>query len=183
VTLTDSNNRYGWVSVVNHWAIAVLILGLIALGIVLGDMPRSPQKGALMTVHKTLGMVALILALVRIAWATTQTRPGPIEGQPAIAARLRDLLHITLFVATVALPLSGILMSLYNNRDVSVLGLFVIPGQGEVGWMAALAHGVHEWGSYLVLALVAGHALISLKHHFLDKDPTLRRMLVDNRAS
>ncbi len=182
MTVTDSRDRYGWVSVINHWAIAALILGLIALGIVLGDMPRSPQKGALMNVHKTLGMVALILALMRIAWAATQTRPGAIEGQPAIATRLRDLLHITLFVATVALPLSGVLMSLYNDRGVSVLGLFVIPGQGEVGWVAALSHGVHEWGSYLVLALVAGHSLISLKHHFVDKDPTLRRMLAGDRT-
>lgn len=178
MTLTDSRDRYGWVSVINHWAIAALILGLIALGIVVGGMPRTPMKGALMDVHKTLGVVALILALARIAWAATQTRPDTIEDQPTIAVRLRALMHTTLFAATVVLPLAGILIPLYRDRDVSVLGLFVIPGQGEVDWVAALAHGVHEWGSYLVLALVAGHALISLKHHFLDKDPTLRRMLV-----
>ncbi|MBB4264957.1 cytochrome b [Roseospira visakhapatnamensis] len=175
--LTDTRSRYGWISIINHWTIALLILGLIAFGLVLAGMPRSPDKGALIQVHKTLGVLALALALVRIAWATLQTRPGAVEGQSVAAERLRDLLHRTLLVATVALPASGVLMSLYNGHAVAMLGLFTIPAQGEVAWIAGPAHLIHEWGSYLVLALVAGHALVSLIHHFWNDDPTLRRML------
>ncbi|KAA5604071.1 cytochrome b [Roseospira marina] len=182
MALADTRSRYGWISIINHWAIAALILGLIAFGLILEGLPRSPMKGDLIQVHKLLGVLALTLALLRLGWRALQRSPGAVEGQPALAETLRTALHATLLVATVLLPLSGIVMSLYNNHPVSLLGLYTIPAQGEVGWLAATGHIVHEWGSYLVLLLVAGHALVSLKHHFIDRDDTLSRMLPDRTA-
>jgi len=180
--LTDSPARYGWITIINHWLIAVLILGLIAFGLVIADMPNSPSKGSFIQIHKLMGVLALALAVIRTAWYLFQTRPGPAEGDSPLAAQLRVGMHIALLVATVVLPVSGMLMSLYHGHPVSLLGLYVIPAQGEVAWISGPAHMVHEWGSYLVLALVAGHALIALKHHFFDRDDTLRRMLPEPRA-
>jgi len=177
MSLVDSRSTFGWISIVQHWVIAALILVLIAVGLIIANMPDGPTKGSLIGLHKMTGVAALALALVRILWGQTQTQPGAIEGSPAIFVWARKAMHVSLLVFSVLIPLSGVLMSLFFNHPVNILGLFTIPAQGEVLWIAMPAHFVHEWGSYALLALIAGHALVSLKHHFMDHDATLRRML------
>jgi cytochrome b561 len=180
--LTDSKTGYGLVTIVNHWAIAVLMLGLIAFGLILEGMPRSPDKGALIGLHKSLGVLVLLLALVRIGWRAWQPAITPFAHQPKWEPLAARAMHLTLIAATILIPLSGVLGSLYGGHDVSVFGLFTIPAQGEVSAVRAVTHVIHGPGSYLVLALVAGHALVSLKHHVLDGDTTLRRMLTSRVA-
>ncbi|MBB4286343.1 cytochrome b [Roseospira goensis] len=180
--LTDSKTGYGLVTIINHWAIAVLMLGLIAFGLILEGMPRTPDKGALVGLHKSLGVLALALALVRIGWRAWQPAITPFAHQPRWEPTLARAMHLTLIAATILIPLSGVLSSVFGGRDLTVFGLFTIPALGEVAAVRSVAHVIHGPGSYLVLALVAGHALVSLKHHFLDRDTTLRRMLTSRVA-
>lgn len=177
MALTDTRTGYGWITIINHWLTAVLILGLIAFGLVLEGMPRSPDKGALIHLHKSLGVLALLLALVRIGWRAWQPRIVPFAGQPDWEPRAAQAVHLALIAATVLVPLSGVLGSVYGGHDVAFFGLPLLAAQGEVAAIQAVAHVVHVWGSYLILAIVAGHAVVALKHHFLDGDTTLRRML------
>ncbi|MQX38100.1 cytochrome b [Roseospira navarrensis] len=177
MALLNTRDRYGWVSILNHWTIAALILGLTVFGLVLEEMPRGPDKGALIDIHKTLGVLALALALARIGWSALQPHPAAMADASPKAVRARTIMHGLLIAATLALPISGILMSLYHDHAVSLLGLATIPAQGTVAWIAEPAGVVHALGGKLVLLLVAGHAVVSLKHHLWDRDPTLRRML------
>jgi cytochrome b561 len=177
MSMKDSRAGFGWMSIVNHWSVAVLILGLLASGLVLEEMARGPDKAWLIGVHKQLGVLALVLALWRVVWSWMQTEaPGAVPGSSPWTARARVGLHLVLVIASVALPVSGVVMSLYHGHDVGFLGL-TIPAQGEVEAIASPAGAVHALGGTLVMVAVAGHALVALKHHVVDRDPTLVRML------
>lgn len=177
MSLKDSRTAFGWVSIVNHWSIAVLILALLASGLVLEEMTGGADKAWLIGLHKQVGVAALGLALWRIAWSRLQPEtPAAVAGTPPWTARARAGLHLFLVIASVALPVSGVVMSLYHGHDVAFLGL-TIAAQGEIDAVADAAGAVHALGGQLLMLAVAGHALVALKHHFLDHDPTLVRML------
>ena len=174
--LHDTRTAYGWMSIVNHWSVAALILGLLVSGMVLENMAGGPAKGMLVGLHKQAGVLALLLTLWRIGWRMTQENTGALESASPWAARARATVHLLLLAASVALPVSGMLMSLYGGHDIAFLGL-TIPSPGEVPAIAGPAHAVHGIGGKVVIAGVAAHALAALKHHFLDRDVTLVRML------
>ncbi len=176
MAMKDTRNAFGWMSIVNHWSIAALIIVLLATGLVLEDMARGPEKAWLIGVHKQLGVAALILALWRIAWSSSQATTTPIPGTSRWSVRARAVLHICLVALSVALPASGMLMALYNGRDIAFLGL-TIPAQTELAAIAEPAHVIHEVGGKFLLFAVGLHAAAALKHHFIDRDRTLVRML------
>lgn len=178
--LPDSPRTYGWMSILNHWSMAVLIIVLLVSGLVLDEMARGAAKGALIDLHKQLGVLALLLALWRIGWQRLQERTQAVPESAAWTRRARAALHLLLVVASLALPVSGVLMSLYGGHDLTFLGL-TIPAQGEVAAIGEPAHVVHDLGGKLLIAAVAAHALAALKHYVVDRDGTLVRML--GRAS
>ena len=174
--LRDSPRTFGWMSILNHWSIAVLIIVLLVSGLVLEEMAHGAAKGALIDVHKQLGVLALLLALWRIGWQRLQERTQAVPESATWTRRARAALHLLLVVASLALPVSGVLMSLYGGHAVSFLGL-TMPAQGEVAAIGEPAHVVHALGGKLMIAAIAAHALAALKHHFIDHDATLVRML------
>ena len=74
--------------------------------------------------------------------------------------------------------MSGYLISTADERGISVFGLFEVPGFGSlIDNQEDLAGVVHKYAAYLVIGLTLLHAAAALKHHFIDKDETLTRML------
>ena len=161
-----------------HWLMAALLIGLLALGFYMSDLPLSPEKLQLYSWHKWAGVTAFILLAIRLLWRATHRPPALPASMSATAQRMAHLGHLALYALMIAIPLSGWLMSSAKGFQTVYFGVLPIPDllakNPELGELLATLHG----GLNLLLALtVLGHAAAALKHHFVDKDDVLRRML------
>jgi len=129
-------------------------------------------------IHRSLGVLLFTAMLLRVVWRLMNPRPEPVPGHrrwEVVAAHLaHGLLYVLLFVATV----SGYLISTADGSSVIVFGWFDVPSiTGRIKGMEDTAGVVHYWATWSVVVLAGIHALGALKHHFIDRDNTLRRML------
>ena len=174
-----NTDRWGATSQLLHWTIAVLILSIGAVGLVMGELPRSPKWFWVYTLHKSLGLTVLALVLVRIAWRLYAGAPPPVAGTPRWQARLASLTHGAIYVLILAMPLSGWLYdSASGLRPFRWFGLAEVPKLSPPHEALADAmHETHELLFWVLIALVIGHAGAALYHHFVRRDATLARML------
>ncbi len=174
-----NTDRWGATSQLLHWTIAVLVLSIGAVGLVMGELPRSPKWFWVYTLHKSLGLTVLALVLVRIAWRLYAGAPPPVEGTPRWQARLASLTHGAIYVLILAMPLSGWLYdSASGLRPFRWFGLAEVPKLSPPHEALADAmHETHELLFWVLIALVIGHAGAALYHHFVRRDATLARML------
>lgn len=174
-----NSDRWGATSQLLHWTIAVLILSIGAVGLVMGELPRSPKWFWVYTLHKSLGLTVLALVLVRIAWRLYAGAPPPVEGTPRWQARLASFTHGAIYVLILAMPLSGWLYdSASGLRPFRWFGLAEVPKLSPPHEALADAmHETHELLFWVLIALVIGHAGAALYHHFVRRDATLARML------
>lgn len=166
-----------------HWAIALLMIGLLAVGWAMATF----ELYALYPLHKAIGVLALLLIVPRAVMRLLQGWPQPVGRYGALAHGVALLVHWLLLAGTVLMPLSGIVMSGAGGHGVSVFGWQLIAenpdpaNPGDVlpfnaAW-AGLGHTVHELAGYVLMAAVLLHVLGALKHHVVDRDRTLLRML------
>ena len=179
MSLKNTTDRWGGISQLLHWTIAILIVLIGIVGLVMGELPRSPTYFWVYTAHKSLGLTVLALVLVRIGWRLYAGAPRPVPGTPRLQALLASATHGAIYLLILALPLSGWIYDSANAlRPFRWFGLVEVPklvAPDEA--LAASAHGAHEWLFWLLMALVAGHAGAALYHHFIQRDATLARML------
>ena len=179
MSLKNTTDRWGGISQLLHWTIAILIVLIGIVGLVMGELPRSPKYFWVYTAHKSLGLTVLALVLVRIGWRLYAGAPRPVPGTPRLQALLASATHGAIDLLILALPLSGWIYDSANAlRPFRWFGLVEVPklvAPDEA--LAASAHGAHEWLFWLLMALVAGHAGAALYHHFIQRDATLARML------
>ena len=173
-----NTSRYTAPARLLHWLMAALLIGLLALGFYMSDLPLSPEKLQLYSWHKWAGVTAFILLAIRLLWRATHRPPALPASMSATAQRMAHLGHLALYGLMIAIPLSGWLMSSAKGFQTVYFGVLPIPDllakNPELGELLATLHG----GLNLLLALtVLGHAAAALKHHFVDKDDVLRRML------
>ncbi len=173
----NSPERYGAVAVALHWGVALLIFGLFGLGLWMTGLnyydPWYRQGPAL---HKALGVGMVLLVVVRLVWRWRSPPPPPLAHTPW-ERRLAGVVHGLLYLLIFAMAISGYLISTADGRPLLVAGLAIpatlvgLPEQAERA-------GVVHWGlAWTLLTLVALHAAAALKHHFIDRDRTLLRML------
>ena len=169
---------YGTTSRINHWVIAIAMIGLLGLGLYLefGGLARE-AKGPLRDIHKAAGVLVLIFGVWRVSWRLLKGFPAAASNMPAWQEKASMLAHWVLLAGIILMPVSGLLGSLYGGRDVAVFGFFTIPAQPKVEWLQTLGHVVHSWFGKAMAAVVVVHAAAALKHHFIDRDATLQRML------
>ena len=174
-----NTDHWGATSQLLHWTIAVLILSIGAVGLVKGELPRSPKWFWVYTLHKSLGLTVLALVLVRIAWRLYAGAPPPVAGTPRWQSRLASLTHGAIYMLILAMPLSGWLYdSASGLRPFRWFGLAEVPKLSPPHEALADAmHETHELLFWVLIALVIGHAGAALYHHFVRRDATLARML------
>lgn len=173
----NSANRYGMVAITLHWLMAILVIGLIILGLYMVRLPVSLQKLRFFGWHKEYGLLVLMLVSLRLGWRLGNVVPV----LPAYISLLQKLAahaaHYILYILMFAMPLSGWMMSSAAGLPVSFFGLFVMPGLVAADDnLFKLLVVVHEWLGYALIAVVCAHAAAALQHHFYYKDDILRRM-------
>lgn len=170
--------QYDALSKINHWTVAMLMIGMVVLGFyVFNFMPRGPDKGMLIGLHKSIGVLILVLGAWRVAYRLWQGFLPEVGTMPRWQGHLAKLIHFILLLSIVLMPVSGMIGSLFGGRDITVFGLFTIPSAPKTEWLSQLAYSVHETLALLLAAAVVLHIAGALKHHIIDKDSTLRRML------
>ncbi|MFM6991698.1 MAG: cytochrome b [Rhodoferax sp.] len=161
-----------------HWLMALLILGLLALGFYMSDLPFSPEKLQYYSWHKWAGVTVFMLVWLRLVWRLTHRPPV----YPLSMSRLQQVLahggHLLLYGLMIIIPLSGWLMS--SAKGVQTVWFGVLPLPDLLAKDKALGKQLEELHSVLnigLLLLIGGHAAAAFFHHLVHKDDVLRRML------
>jgi cytochrome b561 len=178
MSLKNTLQTYGSVAKFFHWTIFLLIAALLTIGFLMTGMPMGPDKFKIYGLHKSVGITLLLLVLLRLIWKLaniTPLLPNSLTPLEKLAARS---VHALLYVAIIAMPLSGWLMSSASGFSVSVFGWFTLPDLiGPDKALAGQLRDLHGWLGFVVIVLVLAHAGAALLHHFYYKDNILRRML------
>ena len=172
------NTSYHPIAKALHWVMALAIFGLLALGFVMSDMPLSPEKLQYFSWHKWAGISIFLLVWVRLAWRLLNPPPAYASSMPRLLQALAHAGHFALYALMIVIPLSGWLMSSAKGVQTVWFGVLPIPDllsrDKELGHLLEEVHSLLNWG---LMALVVGHIGAALKHHFIDRDDTLTRML------
>ena len=161
-----------------HWLIALLMLGLLGLGFYMHDLPLSPQKLQLYAWHKWAGVTVFLLVILRLAWRVTHQPPPLPAGMPRWQQWAAQTTHLLLYLLMLAIPLSGWLMSSAKGFQTVWFGVLPLPDLlTKDKALGDLLQTLHMSLNLLLVALLVAHVGASLKHHFINKDDVLLRML------
>ncbi len=173
--------RYGAVAMAFHWVLALAIVGAFGVGLYMADLPFSMTRLKLYNWHKWAGVTILALSALRLLWRLTHRPPADVP-MPAWQARVAHLTHGLLYVLFFAVPLAGWAYS--SAAGFSIVWFGVLPLPDFVPKDKALAETfkqAHALLAYGLAALVLAHLGGALKHHFIDRDGLLLRMLPGRR--
>ena len=162
-----------------HWIVALLIFAAFGLGLYMTDIPGfTPTKLKLFSYHKWIGITVLIFAVLRVLWRLTHPAPGPVPGMPKWQHAAAEAAHVGLYLLILAVPLTGYLLSVAAGVKVVYLGLWELPMPFDKSdALKDIFSMAHEWLNWTMAAIVVVHILAALKHHVVERDGTLRRML------
>lgn len=161
-----------------HWGMALLLFGLLALGFYMHDLPLSPEKLKLYSWHKWAGVTAFVLVLARLAWRMAHTPPALPARMPRRMQLLAHAGHLALYGLMLAIPLSGWLMSSAKGFQTVWFGVLPLPDLLEKNRdLGDLLQAIHMTLNLIFVATLTGHVAAALKHHLIDQDDILTRML------
>jgi cytochrome b561 len=182
--MNDTREQLSPLSVGLHWLIGLTMIGMVIFGLVLEDMHPADAAGKasksyLIGLHVSIGVLVLVFATWRLARRIRLGLPEHVGIYKAWELGLAKAIHYFLLFATLAMPISGIVMTIGRARPVEFFGLPLIPKLlAEKNVLLTNAGGAtHAILGKLILLAVALHIAGALKHHIVDRDGTLRRML------
>ncbi|GAA5162981.1 cytochrome b [Viridibacterium curvum] len=175
---SSSVASYTRIAISLHWLMALAIIGAFCVGLYMVDLPFSPQKLQIYSWHKWAGVSIFALALIRIVWRLTHRPPEPPDHMPRWQRAVAEVTHNLLYVLMLAIPFSGWLMSSAKGVPTVWFGVLPLPDllvrDVELGKQLA---SVHAALNYTLAALVLAHVGAALKHHLIERDTVLVRML------
>ncbi len=170
-------SRYGLTAIVLHWVSAICVLGLFGLGFWMVDLDYySKWYQTAPHWHMSIGILIALVTMVRYLWRWLKpVRTG--EGSP-LEQKAGHAAHVTMYLMLACLFITGYLIPTGDGRGIEVFDWFVVPSIGTLfADQKEIAGLVHEYVAYALIALVTLHAVAALKHHFINKDSTLEKML------
>ncbi len=180
--LRNSSTRYGLISRVLHWGVALTVFGLFALGLwMVGLDYYDTWRKAGPDLHKSIGITLFAVMLVRLVWRLVSPPPPPLATYSRMTRIGAHLGHLFLYVALFAVMLAGYLISTADGVGIPVFGLFEVPALvSGLPDQAETAGTIHLYLAWAIVVFAVLHGLAALKHHFIDRDVTLKRMLGRN---
>lgn len=182
--LKNTQLTYGLIAQLFHWVIVVLIITQFVLAQRADNLPRGPALLQTLALHKSIGITILGLAILRLIWRWMNPIPPMPASSPGwqhLAARIS---HVALYALLFLMPLFGWMMSSARNFPVSWFGIVTLPdlvGPSEQAYK--FFHDGHEILAKVLFVLALLHVAAALKHHFIDRDDVLMRMLPWNRKA
>ena len=174
----NSANGYGLIQIVLHWSMAGIVAVMLPLGLWMTGLDYyDPWYTRAPDLHRAIGVLFGLMLLARWAWRLTQVQPT-VHAATSRDQTVATLVHRLLYFIPLCLIISGYLISTADGRAVEVFGWFSLPAtmQGIDG-QADIAGDIHFFLAMALLAVIVLHVLGALRHHFVYRDDTLRRML------
>lgn len=196
--MLNSTTRYTRTAVILHWVIAIGIFAMFALGWFMTELPKeAPKQMAYdlfdlgvytwrlaeeasprtfyFNLHKSIGVTLFALIVIRILWRITHRPPAMLSSYRAWERKLATGTHHLLYLFMIALPVSGVIMATYSKYGIKWFGIPLIKGLDN-NEMREVFEQIHEIFGLIILVMIILHITGALKHKFIDKDETLKRM-------
>ena len=173
MTTGNTETSFGWFSRVLHWAMAVLVIGLLVLGLRIHNMEVSLSNIWLFGLHKSFGLLAFAALILRLFWHRISPPPRPIPSPGPWKDRAARIVHLSFYGLLLLIPLTGWIGSAATGTDVTFFGVVLpslVPASPAIEDTAFIAHGVL---TKLLIALLILHVLGA----FSRRDGTLRRIV------
>jgi cytochrome b561/polyisoprenoid-binding protein YceI len=184
MSLRNTFQSYGTIAKTLHWLTAIGILTMVPLGLIAVDAPYASaeeltRKATLFSLHKTVGVTLFCLAVLRILWAIAQPKPDALHPERRVESFAAATVHWLLYGSLVAVPLSGWVHHAATDGFAPVWWPFgqSLPLVPKTAGVAEVAGGLHHVFLWALIAALALHVAGAVKHHLIDRDATLRRML------
>ncbi|WP_299495585.1 cytochrome b [uncultured Shewanella sp.] len=175
----NTSSGYGIVSIIVHWISALAVIGIFCLGFWMVDLTYySAWYKTAPDIHKSLGVLLFILTVLRLVWRWVNPQPKSAPSHKMWEKKASHYTHLLIYILLFAIMGSGYLISTADNRGIWVFDWFELASLGQLfNDQADIAGLIHQVLAYSLIGLACIHGLGALKHHFLDRDNTLTRML------
>ena len=174
----NSEQSYGLVAKFLHWLLATVIISLVAVGFIMGDIKSESLQGQAYNLHKLFGLLVFGLGIGFILWRLFNTKPSYPPTMPSWEKHAARIVHVLLYLVLLFMPILGFITATAAGYPPHI-GAWVIPSLGIPldQPLAEFAGELHRIMAWTLITLVAIHTMAALKHHFIEKDNILTRML------
>ena len=180
INIKNTESNYGLISVLLHWIMAIVIIGLFFLGQYMADLDYYHQwYHQAPWWHKSVGVSLFGLLLIRLFWRFIEITPQPLESYTNLEINIAKFVHRLFYLLILITCISGYFISTAKGSGIEIYGWFEIPSIMSISEaQAENAAKVHEIATWLIVTFFILHVAAALKHHLIDKDNTLGRMLI-----
>jgi len=177
--IRNTENYYGWLTIILHWLMAIGIFSLFGLGLWMEDLDYThPWYKVAPHWHKSIGVLLVCLLCFRFVWRVMNTRPKPLEHHKKWERILASIVHCSFYLLILLMLPSGYLITTAKGQGLDVFNWFTIPSTLRgIDNLEDVAGEIHELFAFIIIGVASIHAAGGLKHHFIDRDLTLKRML------
>lgn len=174
--------RYNGIAIFLHWLLALALVGIFSVGLYMADLPFSPQRLKLYNWHKWAGITILTLSAMRLLWRLSHKPPALPQsvtlGMPGWQVSAYHATHVLMYALFFIVPLVGWAYSSAAGFPIVLFGVLPLPDFVSASKpLAELIKPWHEISAFALAGLVVLHVAAAVKHHFIDKDGLLDRML------
>ena len=175
----NTTNSYGWVSIALHWITAITVVCLFGVRLwMVGFIYDHPLYKTVPHLHRSIGFCLICLVVFRLLWRFSVGVPKSLTHHATWEKVLANVAHTALYLGLLRMLPTGYLMSTAKGQSLDVFTWFSIPALFTgVDNLEDIAGEIHEWLAFTIIGVACIHALGALKHHFIDRDSTLLRML------
>lgn len=175
--IKNTTQHWGIVSKLLHWGIGILIIGMLAVGLWMMELAPSDQKWTIYGLHKSIGLLLLGLVIVRLIWRLANKVPAYPDDMPWHLKVASSATILCLYLLMLAMPLTGVVMSVFGGFSVPFFDWFALPalteGRTPLSMFSRQLHTIFGWS---FIALISLHTLGAFYHHVIRKDTIFKRM-------
>lgn len=177
--IRNTPDSYGWLAIVLHWSVAIVVVGLFGLGLWMMDLDYTSQwYQKAPHWHKSIGVILVAVMLLRLIWRSVNPSPKSLENHKRWEVVSAKVVHGAFYVLIFLMLPTGYFITTAKGNSLHVFDWFSIPAiVDDAEKLPDIAGEIHEYIAFTIIGLASIHALGALKHHFFDKDNTLKRML------
>lgn len=166
-----------------HWITALAVLTTIPVALAMVRVGQGPLQNQLYDLHRSLGVLVLVLMAARLLWRIYRPAPPLVPGLPDWQVAAASISHWTLYAVLLAMPVLGWAGTSAFGAPIMVFDLFEWPAMLDKDeQLANVLLGLHRWLGFALVGLLGLHVAAALHHHFIRGDETLRRMLPGYRS-
>lgn len=179
MALKNTRNSYGSVSKFLHWLIALSVIAMLLAGMSFSYLPKSEFRHTLVYIHKSAGITILGLMIIRLLWRWINTTPALPQKTARWEHSATHIVQYLFYITVIAIPVTGVVMSVAGGHPLPFWWIANVP-LPFIPANTGLSHTMYTWHGYLawtIAGLIVIHTLAALKHHFVNKDDVLKRMM------